>query len=255
MGSEGDWATMKHCDEQLKRLGIETRVEVMSAHRGPDRVREFAESAGGEGYEVIVAAAGMAAALAGTIAAHTSIPVIGVPMATGPLQGIDALISTVQMPAGVPVATVGLGEAGAVNAAVLAAQIVAVRDQSVAASVREYKSYLARNVAVGNRALQDHLRQPQRAPQAAPPVAKSQPSIPREERVTARSSETPAVRPERLKGAMSISVGHSVPEMGATDSSETADLERLAELASNMSEDDVRALQDLVKKLGKKSEE
>jgi len=258
MGSESDWATMQRCDEQLRRLGIETRVEIMSAHRAPDRVRAFAEAVADEGFEVVIAAAGMSAALAGTIAAHTTVPVIGVPMCGGSLQGIDALLSTVQMPPGVPVATVGIGESGAVNAAILAAQILAGRHRDLADALREHKAYLARNVTVKNQALQEHLRQRGSSEMAADDVPKARPAatpLAQQERSPTKPTEQPPARSARMRGAMSVSVGHAVPEMGATDSSETADLERLAELAANMSEEDARALQELVNKLGKKTGE
>ena len=116
-GSDSDWPVMEKCVTQLAAFDEVAHVEVMSAHRTPERVQAFASAAAKDGFEVIIAGAGMSAALAGTIAAHTNLPVIGVPLASGPLQGVDALLSTVQMPPGIPVATVGIGEAGARNKA------------------------------------------------------------------------------------------------------------------------------------------
>ncbi|MFH0981056.1 MAG: 5-(carboxyamino)imidazole ribonucleotide mutase [Planctomycetota bacterium] len=158
MGSDSDWPTMEKCVSQLADLGLEAAVEVMSAHRTPERVRQFARDAQAAGFEVLIAAAGLAAGLAGTIAANTTLPVIGVPIASGPLQGVDALLSTVQMPPGVPVATVGIGEAGARNAALLAAQIIARRDPEIDAAVRRFKETLVEGVEKKNRALQTRLR-------------------------------------------------------------------------------------------------
>jgi len=157
MGSDSDWATMKRTVSQLRALGLEARVEVMSAHRAPERVASFARSAHKEGIDVIIAAAGMAAHLAGAVAANTTLPVIGVPIAAGPLQGMDALLSTVQMPPGVPVATVGIGDAGATNAAILAAQIIAAHDADVRSALERFKAGLADGVAAKNTALQERL--------------------------------------------------------------------------------------------------
>ena len=158
MGSDSDWPTMEKCVAQLAELGLEAAVEVMSAHRTPERVYQFACRAQEEGFEVLIAAAGLAAGLAGTVAANTTLPVIGVPIASGSLQGVDALLSTVQMPPGVPVATVGIGEAGAKNAALLAAQIIGGHDPEVDAAVRRFKETLTKGVEKKNRALQDKLQ-------------------------------------------------------------------------------------------------
>ncbi len=157
MGSDSDWETMKRCVKQLRDLEIDSAVEVMSAHRSPDRVHEFARNAAKDGVEVIIAAAGMAAHLAGSVAGCTTLPVIGVPIASGALQGMDALLSTVQMPPGVPVATVGIGAAGATNAAVLAAQMLAIKDESVAARFAAFKKKQAAGVAEKNKALQERI--------------------------------------------------------------------------------------------------
>jgi len=135
-GSDSDWSVMEKCVKQLAEFGEAAFVEVMSAHRNPERVHSFASDAETNGFEVIIAGAGMSAALAGTIAAKTTLPVIGVPLASGTLQGIDALLSTVQMPPGVPVAGTGIGVAGAKNAALLAVQIIARKDEKLATAYR-----------------------------------------------------------------------------------------------------------------------
>jgi len=157
MGSDSDWPTMEKCVDQLAELGLDAAVEVMSAHRTPERVHGFARSAEESGFDVLIAAAGLAAGLAGTVAANTVLPVIGVPIASGSLQGVDALLSTVQMPPGVPVATVGIGEAGARNAALLAAQIIGRKDPALAAAVLRFKETLAEGVHTKNQALQAKL--------------------------------------------------------------------------------------------------
>ncbi len=129
----------------------------MSAHRTPQKVHDYARSAPERGIEVVIAAAGLAAGLAGTIAANTTLPVIGVPIASGPLQGVDALLSTVQMPPGVPVATVGIGEAGAKNAALLAAQILALQEATVAEAMRKFRRNMAESVDKKNQLLRERL--------------------------------------------------------------------------------------------------
>lgn len=139
IGSVSDAEIMDGCVEILKELKIPHEVLVTSAHRTPDRTREFAETAAGRGIEIIIAGAGWAAHLAGVIAAHTILPVIGVPIDSSPLQGMDALLSTVQMPPGIPVATVALGKGGAKNAAVLAAQILALKYPEIAERVYSYR--------------------------------------------------------------------------------------------------------------------
>src|SRR5574338_394888 len=125
MGSSSDWETMRHAAETLERLGVPCEVEVVSAHRTPDRLFAYAEAAAGRGLEVIIAGAGGAAHLPGMLAAKTRLPVLGVPVQSRALQGLDSLLSIVQMPAGVPVATFAIGAAGAVNAALCAAAILA----------------------------------------------------------------------------------------------------------------------------------
>ncbi len=126
MGSRSDWETMRHASETLASLGVPHETRVLSAHRTPDQVAEYAASAEDRGLEVIIAGAGMAAALPGVIAAKTTIPVLGVPMESK-VDGLDSLLSMVQMPAGVPVGTLAIGRAGAVNSAILATSIVAAR--------------------------------------------------------------------------------------------------------------------------------
>ena len=131
MGSESDRQTMQACADALAALGVPHEVRVMSAHRTPERVREYGLSAADRGLRVLIAGAGMAAHLGGVLAAWTTLPVIGVPLASSDLRGLDALYAMVQMPPGVPVATVGLGSAGARNAAYLAAAIVGQADPGV----------------------------------------------------------------------------------------------------------------------------
>jgi 5-(carboxyamino)imidazole ribonucleotide mutase len=137
MGSEKDLAKMQACSEVLTEFGIEHDVHVMSAHRTPDRVAMFARSARDDGYGVIICGAGKAAHLAGAVAAHTTLPVIGVPIAAGALGGLDALLATVQMPTGIPVSTVAVD--GSANAAYLAASILSVADPDVAERLTAYR--------------------------------------------------------------------------------------------------------------------
>jgi 5-(carboxyamino)imidazole ribonucleotide mutase len=129
VGSKSDMPVLERCTQRLEELGIEYEIEVRSAHRDPQGVSEYAGTARERGLKVVVCAAGMAAHLAGAVAARTSLPVIGIPIAAGPLGGLDSLLSTVQMPSGVPVATVAVN--GATNAAVLAAQILALSDPDI----------------------------------------------------------------------------------------------------------------------------
>tara|TARA_Y100000588_G_scaffold210329_1_gene224423 strand:- start:1714 stop:2220 length:507 start_codon:yes stop_codon:yes gene_type:complete len=146
MGSDSDAPVMKKALDTLGQLGISCHMTVASAHRSPDRVQQVINQACGNGVKVFIIGAGAAAHLAGVVAAHTTVPVIGVPIDSSPLKGWDALLATVQMPPGVPVATVSVGNAGAVNAAVLAAQIIALSDETVAESLRQYKQTLAAKV-------------------------------------------------------------------------------------------------------------
>jgi 5-(carboxyamino)imidazole ribonucleotide mutase len=144
MGSTSDKEVMEGCVEVLRELEIPFEVRMSSAHRMPRDTREYAETAAERGLEVIIAGAGWAAHLAGFIAAQTTLPVIGVPIDSSPLQGMDALLSTVQMPPGIPVATVALGKGGARNAAVLAAQILALKYPAVAERVKKHREDLTR---------------------------------------------------------------------------------------------------------------
>lgn len=146
MGSESDWEVVRSTKETLDSLGVQNETHVMSAHRSPGTVSEFASKARESGIGVIIAAAGGAAHLAGVVAAHTTLPVIGVPIGGGALGGTDALLSTVQMPSGVPVATVAIGKPGATNAAVLAAQILALGDKDLSARLDEFKKKLGEKV-------------------------------------------------------------------------------------------------------------
>jgi phosphoribosylaminoimidazole carboxylase PurE protein len=137
---------MRETGKALEEFGIGYEIDVTSAHRSPERTAEFARKARERGIRVIIAGAGGAAHLAGVIAAHTTLPVIGVPIPSTSLQGMDSLLATVQMPAGIPVATVAIGKAGATNAGILAAQIIGIGDESVAAKLREHKQKLERGV-------------------------------------------------------------------------------------------------------------
>jgi 5-(carboxyamino)imidazole ribonucleotide mutase len=136
MGSKSDWETMSHCVTTLEALGIPCEARVLSAHRTPDEAVEYAETADQRGIEVLIAAAGGAAHLAGVIAAKTTLPVLGVPMKGWSLDGLDSLLSTVQMPGGVPVGTLAIGKAGAINAALLAGRILALEHERIRAAVK-----------------------------------------------------------------------------------------------------------------------
>ncbi|TAN37920.1 MAG: 5-(carboxyamino)imidazole ribonucleotide mutase [Verrucomicrobia bacterium] len=158
LGSDSDWETVAATAETLKKFGVSCEVRVCSAHRTPDAAADFAQNAATRGFKVIIAAAGSAAHLAGVLAAHTTLPVIGVPLKGGALDGLDALLATVQMPAGIPVATVALGQAGAVNAALLAVQILALTDSDLQAKLITHKAALAKKVEEGNQRIQAELR-------------------------------------------------------------------------------------------------
>lgn len=140
MGSKSDWETMRVASETLDRFGVVHECRVMSAHRTPALASEFAATAESRGLEVIIAAAGGAAHLAGVIAAHTVLPVLGVPMKSDALNGLDSLLSTVQMPAGIPVGTLAIGKAGATNAALLAVAILANCRPALKARLREFRA-------------------------------------------------------------------------------------------------------------------
>jgi 5-(carboxyamino)imidazole ribonucleotide mutase len=139
MGSKSDWDTMRHASETLERLAIPHECRVVSAHRTPAQMAEFAAEAQGRGLEVVIAGAGGAAHLPGMVASQTLLPVLGVPVQSRSLQGLDSLLSIVQMPGGVPVATFAIGKAGAVNAALFAAAILAGRDPAVKEALRVFR--------------------------------------------------------------------------------------------------------------------
>ncbi len=139
MGSRSDWETMQHSSETLATLGIAYEAQVVSAHRTPDRLFEYAESAAERGLQVIIAGAGGAAHLPGMTASKTRLPVLGVPIQSKSLRGLDSLLSIAQMPAGVPVGSMAIGKAGAINAALLAAAILGTTDEKVATALDEYR--------------------------------------------------------------------------------------------------------------------
>jgi len=155
MGSDSDLEIMREAGKALEGFGIEYEIDVTSAHRSPDRSAEFARKAASRGIRVIIAGAGGAAHLAGVIAAHTILPVIGVPIPSTSLNGMDSLLSTVQMPAGIPVATVAIGKPGATNAGILAAQIIAVADAGVAKKLDAHKEKLAKGVEEKSKKLKE----------------------------------------------------------------------------------------------------
>lgn len=146
MGSDSDLPTMKEAEKVLKEFKIPYDITVASAHRSPKRTVKLTTEAEKRGVEVIIAGAGSAAHLAGVIAAHTVLPVIGVPIDSSPLKGIDALFSTVQMPPGIPVATMSIGKAGAKNAAILAAQILRAKNPGITKALRAYKTKMVKEV-------------------------------------------------------------------------------------------------------------
>lgn len=139
MGSRSDWDTMKHACETLDRLGVSYESRVVSAHRTPDLLFQYAEGARNRGIKVIIAGAGGAAHLPGMVAAKTSLPVLGVPVQSKTLNGLDSLLSIVQMPAGIPVGTLAIGSSGAINAAILASSILGTHDPKIAAAVDEFR--------------------------------------------------------------------------------------------------------------------
>lgn len=159
MGSKSDWPVLEHAERTLREFGVKSVVRIMSAHRTPHEAAEFAESAAGNGIRVIIGAAGGAAHLAGVLAGHTTLPVIGVPVKGWALDGMDSLLSTVQMPKGVPVATVAIGKAGAINAAVLAVQILALSDSGLAERLLDYKREMAEAVRLADAELQAEINQ------------------------------------------------------------------------------------------------
>lgn len=147
MGSQSDWETMKNATETLEALGIPYEAKILSAHRNPKKVNEYASAARDNGLKVIIAGAGMAAALPGVVAALTPLPVLGVPMETRIMGGMDSLLSMAQMPGGIPVGTLAVGKAGAKNAALLAAAILALSDEKIAAQLDDYRKKQNETVA------------------------------------------------------------------------------------------------------------
>jgi 5-(carboxyamino)imidazole ribonucleotide mutase len=159
MGSDSDLEIMREAATALDGFGIAYEMDVTSAHRSPDRTADYARKAASRGIRVIIAGAGGAAHLAGVIAAHTILPVIGVPIPSTSLQGMDSLLAIVQMPAGIPVATVAIGRPGAANAGILAAQIIGVADASMAKKLEAHKEKLARGVEEKSKKLQATMKE------------------------------------------------------------------------------------------------
>ncbi|TYP58519.1 5-(carboxyamino)imidazole ribonucleotide mutase [Thermosediminibacter litoriperuensis] len=156
MGSDSDYGVMKDALNILRKFGVEFEVSVISAHRTPERAMEFAKNAETQGFSVVIAGAGKAAHLPGVIAALTTLPVIGVPIKSSALDGLDALLSIVQMPPGVPVATVAID--GAKNAALLAVEIMALNDPGLKAKLKEYRESMAREVVVKDEKIKDEVK-------------------------------------------------------------------------------------------------
>ena len=150
MGSQSDWATLEHTANMLKQLGVPFEAEVVSAHRTPDRLFEYAETARDRGIQVIIAGAGGAAHLPGMCAAKTDLPVLGVPVKSSILNGVDSLLSIVQMPAGIAVGTLAIGQAGATNAAILAAQILGLTRPDIAKNVADFRTAQTEKVSNNN---------------------------------------------------------------------------------------------------------
>jgi 5-(carboxyamino)imidazole ribonucleotide mutase len=157
MGSDTDLLVMTESGQTLEKFGIAYEMEIVSAHRTPERAHEYAKSAAGRGLKAIIVGAGGAAHLAGVIAANTTLPVIGVPMATTAMNGLDSLLATVQMPGGVPVATMAIDKAGAVNAAIFVAEILGTSDPEMARRLVAHKEELARGVAEKNTRLKQQI--------------------------------------------------------------------------------------------------
>jgi len=155
MGSDSDLPIMQETAKVLKQFEIPYEIGVYSAHRSPHRTLEYVKSARQRGLKVIIAGAGSSAHLAGVTAAETTLPIIGIPIDSSPLSGLDALLSTVQMPPGVPVATMGVGKSGATNAGIFAVQILAVNDEKLARKLAEYKDQLEKSVAEKSKRVQE----------------------------------------------------------------------------------------------------
>ncbi len=159
MGSDSDLEIMREAGKALEEFGITYEMDVTSAHRSPDRTADYARKAAGRGIRVIIAGAGGAAHLAGVIAAHTTLPVIGVPIPSTSLQGMDSLLAIVQMPAGIPVATVAIGKPGATNAGILAAQMIALADSHIAKKLESHKEKIAKGVEEKSKKLRASLQE------------------------------------------------------------------------------------------------
>lgn len=150
MGSKSDWSTMKHCADMLEKLAINHEVKIVSAHRTPDLLFSYAENAISNDIQVIIAGAGGAAHLPGMVASKTRIPVLGVPIESKTMKGIDSLLSISQMPAGIPVGTLAIGKAGATNAALLAAAILGISDAKIAKKIENFRSTQTKNILENN---------------------------------------------------------------------------------------------------------
>ena len=148
MGSQSDWETMKFSEETLIKLHISFITKIISAHRTPDRMNDFAKNARENSIQVVIAGAGGAAHLPGMVASHTELPVIGVPIQSSSLNGLDSLLSIVQMPSGVPVATMSIGKAGAINAAIFAAEILSLNDEEIRKKLYNWKNLMTKKVPV-----------------------------------------------------------------------------------------------------------
>jgi phosphoribosylaminoimidazole carboxylase PurE protein len=160
MGSDSDLEVMREAEKRLDNFGVSYETRIMSAHRTPEKAAEYAATAEQRGLQVIICGAGAAAHLAGAIAANTTLPVIGIPIDSSSLKGLDALLATVQMPAGIPVATMAIGKAGAANAGIFAAQIIARKNPQVAAKLAQAKNEMARGVEERDRKLQSERQKP-----------------------------------------------------------------------------------------------
>ena len=154
LGSKSDLSQMEGAEHLLKEVGVPYEIRIISAHRTPDKAHEYAKTAKERGIEVIIAVAGMAAHLAGVLAASADVPVLGVPARGGALEGLDALLATVQMPAGCPVATFAIGKAGGTNAAIFACQVLALTDEKVASQVRGFRAAMRMKVEADDEAVQ-----------------------------------------------------------------------------------------------------
>ncbi|MDY0042178.1 MAG: 5-(carboxyamino)imidazole ribonucleotide mutase [Desulforhabdus sp.] len=160
MGSDSDLPFMEEAFRVLESFGVDYEAHILSAHRSPQKTSQYAREAAGRGLRILIAGAGWAAHLAGVLAAETILPVVGVPMASSPLQGLDALYATVQMPPGVPVASMAIGKGGAHNAALFAVQILALQDSALADKFRRHKEKMTEQIAEKDQKLQDRLANP-----------------------------------------------------------------------------------------------